>query len=236
MIAAFQTTAFQGGDGGTVTPPTTVTPSKKSAYLGTVISSGIWLSGTPSLGDVVTDTPIPTDKKSVYLGTAPVTKAWLSGTPLFIATSTTGPGPGPGPGNAPVITSLNPPGALQGTLSKQIVITGTGLSGAIPTIAGTGITISVVTSTEVSLLFRVDVAADATTGNRTLTVTTSYGSTFGVFIIVSSLYGGGILKRWTGYSWDKSYLKVYGSSFTNKPMKRFDYVTNSWLLVNTTKV
>ncbi|WP_238482220.1 cytochrome c3 family protein [Geobacter sp. AOG1] len=82
---------------------------------------------------------------------------------------------------APTVTSTTPNSRTQGQTNQNITITGTGFSNTptAPTVvfSGTGITVNSVTYTSAtSLTANIDVAPDATTGARNVTVTNARGS------------------------------------------------------------
>ncbi len=120
----------------------------------------------------------------------------------------------PPPPTSPQITSINPSNGVQGS-STTLVIQGTNLSGAtaVTFTSSTGITISNVQSTATQVTAQLAIAADAPTGTRQVTVTTSAGTSNALTFTVNA--GGGVpIMTARGAEWKSSGRAAEPSRFT----------------------
>ena len=92
----------------------------------------------------------------------------------------------------PAITDVNPASGTQGQCPMTVVLTGTNLSGVTSVSFGTGITVTSFTvnsNTQITVTICID--ANATPGDRNVSVTTPAGTWTGLFTVVSQSIGSG---------------------------------------------
>jgi hypothetical protein len=164
----------------------TITPNTAAAgSTPTVVLAGRGFTGTTSLnfgaGSGISVLPGAFVVNSDAQITAQLTITAAATTTTLSVTNPNGTSNGVTFGIVPTLSSINPTSHPAGTAIFAVTLTGTSLTGASSINAGAGITVTaltVVSSTQITASFTI--AATATQGNRSITVTTPGGTTNGV--------------------------------------------------------